>query len=71
MIRSTKKAAQVLLAAVTGAVVSFGATVAFAAPAAPSEPLSFCAGNCVNDCIAEGFSYGRCSGDVCVCFYSY
>ena len=68
MLRFTKNAVKVLLAVTTGAAVSFGTTVAFASPA---EPTSYCAGNCVNDCIAEGFSYGRCSGDVCVCFYSY
>ncbi|WP_253999279.1 hypothetical protein [Myxococcus qinghaiensis] len=65
MLGSAKKVIQVLLAVVTGAAVSFGATLAVAAPA---EPLSYCAGNCVNECIEAGFAYGRCSGDVCVCF---
>lgn len=64
-----KNAVQLLLAVATGAAVSFGATVAVAPT--PSEPLSYCPGNCVNDCIAEGFSYGRCYGDTCVCFYAY
>lgn len=68
MIRSAKKAGQLLLAVAMGAAVSFGSTVALAKPA---EPLSYCAGNCVNECIADGFDYGRCSGDVCVCFLKY
>ncbi|MBN8466243.1 hypothetical protein JYJ95_06950 [Corallococcus exiguus] len=70
MFHSVKKAAQLLLVVASGAVMSFGTTLAISAPP-PEEPLSFCAVNCVNQCIDEGFSYGRCSGDVCVCFYAY
>jgi hypothetical protein len=66
---SMKKVGQWLLAVTAGAAVSFGGTLAASAP--PDEPLSYCAGNCVNQCIEEGFSYGRCSGDVCVCFLAY
>lgn len=69
MLRSMKKAAQLLLAVTAGAVVSFSATRALAPT--PSEPLSYCSVNCVNYCIDEGFSYGRCDGQVCVCYYAY
>ncbi|MCY1022383.1 hypothetical protein [Pyxidicoccus sp. MSG2] len=69
MIRSAKKAAQLLLAVTAGAVVSFSATRVLAPT--PSEPGSYCEVNCVNQCIEEGFSYGRCDGTVCVCFYAY
>ncbi|RKH19740.1 hypothetical protein D7Y13_07260 [Corallococcus praedator] len=68
---SVKKAGKLMLAVAVGAAVSFGSTVA--AYSRPAEPLSFCQGSqggtCVNDCIADGFNLGRCSGDVCVCFY--
>ncbi|QSQ25431.1 hypothetical protein JY651_11095 [Pyxidicoccus parkwayensis] len=66
MIGSTKKVVQTLLAAAIGAAVSFGTTVAVAPT--PSEPLAYCEGNCVNDCIDQGASYGRCIGDICWCF---
>ncbi|ADO69562.1 hypothetical protein [Stigmatella aurantiaca] len=66
---SVKKAGKLLLAVAVGAAVSFATTVA--AYSGPSDPPSFCQGNCVNDCIADGFDFGRCSGDVCVCFYAY
>ncbi|MBU8896216.1 hypothetical protein DRW03_06295 [Corallococcus sp. H22C18031201] len=63
-----KKLGQLLFAMTLGAVVSFGGTQALNRPA---EPLSYCEVNCVNQCIEDGFSYGRCDVNVCVCFYSY
>ncbi|QRO00058.1 hypothetical protein JRI60_14045 [Archangium violaceum] len=68
MIRSTKKAAQVLLAVAAGFVVSFGATQAV--PGAQQVPLDIsCNDYCVPQCVEAGFAYGFCqAGRVCACY---
>jgi hypothetical protein len=68
MIRSTKKAAQVLLAVAAGFVVSFGATQVV--PGAQQVPLeTTCSDYCRQQCEEAGFSYGFCQGGkVCACY---
>jgi hypothetical protein len=69
---SVLKVGKLLLAVALGAAASFGTTVA--AHSEPSGQSLACVGShggtCTNDCIEDGFDYGRCYGD-CVCFYAY
>ncbi|MFP2903557.1 hypothetical protein ACLESD_00470 [Pyxidicoccus sp. 3LFB2] len=68
MIRSTKKAAQVLLAVAAGFVVSFGATQAVSGSQQAPLELS-CNDTCAQQCADAGFSYWFCQGGrVCACY---
>jgi hypothetical protein len=68
VIRSAKKAGQVLLAVAAGFVVSFGATQAFATSQA--APLMYdCQAFCVDPCIEAGFNGGFClNSKECACY---
>ncbi|RKG91853.1 hypothetical protein [Corallococcus terminator] len=67
MTLSVKKAGRALFAMVTGAALSFGATMAFSTPAEASQvecnPVE-----CNQSCQSKGFRLGKCVKAACTCF---
>ncbi|CAM3575038.1 Invertebrate defensins family profile domain-containing protein [Corallococcus soli] len=67
MLPTAKKIGKTLLALTTGAVLSFGATMAFAAPEA-SVKLCIPA-ECNSSCQASGAAGGACLRGQCGCYF--